>query len=171
MIKNISPILKTVAPILDAALKGDFRTIAANFIEKNVSKEDKNKHINEYLNSTEGLHFVRELDKNFSKELELLGIDSQFLLAQVIVKKEQKPQRSDTMNPLKNIQFIISVLFILFYFGMLGAMFFVEVSDTYNMKQGGNSLLDELQILFGVMTAGVGQILSYWFGGLLGKPK
>jgi len=31
--------------------------------------------------------------------------------------------------------------------------------------------MGELQILFGVLTAGVGQILSYWFGGAFGKRE
>ncbi|MCP8688402.1 hypothetical protein [Marinobacterium sedimentorum] len=52
---------------------------------------------------------------------------------------------------------------------MLWAIFAVEISDDMNMRSGENSLMDQLQILFGVLTAGVVQILSYWFGGVLGK--
>jgi protein-S-isoprenylcysteine O-methyltransferase Ste14 len=62
-------------------------------------------------------------------------------------------------------QMILSILFLVFYFGMVGSIFAVEVSDTLNMKKGENSLTGELQILFGVLTAGVGQVLSYWFNG------
>ncbi len=47
---------------------------------------------------------------------------------------------------------------------MIASIFLVEASDTINMNKGENSLLGELQILFGVLTAGVGQVLSYWFG-------
>ena len=47
----------------------------------------------------------------------------------------------------------------------------VEASDTINMKKGDNSLIGEIQILFGVLTAGVGQILGYWFGGTVYKRE
>jgi hypothetical protein len=52
---------------------------------------------------------------------------------------------------------------------MLAAIFYVEVSDNLNMAKGDNSLMGEMKIMFGVLTAGLGQILSFWFGGLLGK--
>lgn len=54
---------------------------------------------------------------------------------------------------------------------MLAAIFAVEASDTVNMQKGENSLMGELQILFGVLTAGVGQILSFWFGNVLKKKE
>jgi hypothetical protein len=66
-------------------------------------------------------------------------------------------------------QVIISALFLSAYFLMMAGIFYVEISDDLNMKTGNNSLMDQLQILFGVLTAGVVQILSYWFGGALGK--
>jgi len=61
-------------------------------------------------------------------------------------------------------QMMISVIFLVLYFVILFAVFFTEASDSLNMKQSENSLLGELQILLGVLTAGVGQILSFWFG-------
>lgn len=61
-------------------------------------------------------------------------------------------------------QIIISTLFLVAYFSLLGAIFYVEVSDSLNMMKGENSLMGEFQILFGVLTAGVGQIFGFWFG-------
>lgn len=46
---------------------------------------------------------------------------------------------------------------------MMGAIFYVEFSDTLNMKQGENSLMGEAKILLGAMTAGTAQILNFWF--------
>ena len=46
---------------------------------------------------------------------------------------------------------------------MLAALLTVEISDDLNMVKGENSLLNEIEILLGVLTAGVGQVLSYWF--------
>jgi hypothetical protein len=52
---------------------------------------------------------------------------------------------------------------LLCYFAILGGIFWVEVSDNVNMLEGENSLMGELKILVGVMTAAVGNILHYWF--------
>ncbi|WP_128755293.1 hypothetical protein [Aquimarina sediminis] len=65
------------------------------------------------------------------------------------------------------IQFIISFLFIIGYMILVTIILVVEISDTLNMKAGGNSMMGELKILLGVLTGGVGQILNYWFN----KPK
>jgi hypothetical protein len=59
---------------------------------------------------------------------------------------------------------MMSVLFLIAYFSMLGAIIYIESSDTINMKQGENSMMNELQILFGAITAGLGQVINYWFG-------
>lgn len=61
------------------------------------------------------------------------------------------------------VRIIITLLFLLCYFAILGAIFWVEVSDNVNMLEGENSLMGELKILVGVMTAAVGNILHYWF--------
>lgn len=76
----------------------------------------------------------------------------------------KKGGRKDVMgNNLKyKFQVVISILFLFAYFGMLSAMFFVEVSDTMNMVKGENSLMSLLEVLLGVLTAGVGQVLNYW---------
>lgn len=65
-------------------------------------------------------------------------------------------------NMIYTFQVVISILFLIAYFAMLSAMFFVEVSDTLNMVKGENSLMSLLEVLLGVLTAGVGQILNYW---------
>ena len=64
---------------------------------------------------------------------------------------------------ITRIQFIISLIFLLGYLLLLGITLFAEVSDTLNMKKGENSMHGELQILLGVLTGAVGQILNFWF--------
>lgn len=58
---------------------------------------------------------------------------------------------------------MLSLIFILGYLAMMGTIFYVEFSDTLNMKQGENSLMGEAKILLGAMTAGTAQILNFWF--------
>ncbi len=78
---------------------------------------------------------------------------------------DEKTQSTKSITRQHHIspQLIISILFILAYFLMLGAILYIESSDTINMEKGENSMIDELQILFGAITAGVGQVLNYWF--------
>lgn len=64
---------------------------------------------------------------------------------------------------IRRVQFVFSLLFIVGYIGLIAAILYVEVSDTLNMKKGANSMMGELKILMGVLTAGVAQILNFWF--------
>lgn len=169
--KKINPIFKSVAPSLNSALQGNFQEIAMDFIAKNTSGNSE-KNLNDYFKSSEGLHRIKELDKKFSKELDILGVDPKFLVeevAEVAIKKEKNYEMNSSNVKKTTPQVVISLIFILFYFSMVIAIFFVEIDDNLNMEKGENSMLDELQILLGVMTAGLGQILSYWFGAFLGK--
>ena len=62
------------------------------------------------------------------------------------------------------VQFIISLIFLTGYLALLGIILYAELSDDLNMQKGENSMQGELQILLGVLTGAVGQILSFWFG-------
>jgi len=73
-------------------------------------------------------------------------------------------------------QVSITMVFLLAYFSALAFMFYAEASTEFAVgmykDKDGNivaqtaDLLDELKILLGVLTAGVPQILSFWFGGM-----
>jgi uncharacterized protein YcbK (DUF882 family)/protein-S-isoprenylcysteine O-methyltransferase Ste14 len=43
-------------------------------------------------------------------------------------------------------------------------MFWVEASDSLNMKKSENSFLNELDMLLGIIVAAMGQIVYFWFG-------
>ncbi len=64
---------------------------------------------------------------------------------------------------IRKIQFILSMLFLLSYLVLIGIILSVEVSDTTNMVKGENSMMGELKVLLGVLTAAVGQVLNFWF--------
>ena len=64
---------------------------------------------------------------------------------------------------VRKIQFVLSLLFLLSYLALVGIILFVEVSDTTNMVKGENSMMGELKVLLGVLTAAVGQVLNFWF--------
>jgi hypothetical protein len=170
-VKEIQDIIQYIAPTLASALRGPFSGVALNFMTTHFVKDgsldaDKSKNaIAELLNDHENLQKIKELDKLFKKEMSNLDIDV------FSVEKDNAQNTKDTNSINYNPQIILSSLFFIAYFLMLSALFFVEVSDTLNMHKGENSLMGEMQIMFGVLTAGLGQILSFWFGGLLGKKN
>lgn len=161
--------LQSIAPTLASALRGPFAGVAVKDIKDIVMEDMKDKHmsseeiINEIFNDAKALQMVKELDKKFLKEMEELEVDV-FYLEEEKKRKKEKMEKKE-----KDPQMVISVIFLLAYFLMLAAIFIIEISDDANMVRGENSLMGELQILFGVLTAGVAQILSFWFGGVLKK--
>jgi hypothetical protein len=167
--RKIQSIIQHIAPTLASALSGPFSGVALKFISTNLLKDeqlngvDPEAAILALLNDHESLKKVQGLEELFKQEMISLQVD--------VFSLENKTDQTTKESGATNLkpQILISVLFLIAYFLMLTAIFTIEVSDTLNMKQGGNSLMGELQILFGVLTAGVGQILSFWFGGLLGK--
>ena len=163
-------ILSNTAPTLTAALKGPFAEIANNYIiETLTGKTDHNgkpsdEMVGELITTSENLNTLKTVDTKFAQEMKRLNVDVFSL--NYPDERDQRPSRTP-MNP----QMILSIVFICFYFLIVSAFFYVEVDDNLNTVKGENSLIGELQILIGVLTAGVGQILSYWFGGIIGRDK
>lgn len=64
---------------------------------------------------------------------------------------------------IRKIQFILSLLFLIGYLVLIVIVLTVEVSDSFNIHKGENSLIGEINILLGVLTGAVAQILNFWF--------
>ena len=167
--KEIKALIEHIAPTLASALGGPFAGVATKFIKDNLVGDsisdgrNSEEVINDLLNDSKNLQIIKDIDQQFKLEMQKLDVDVFSL--ELADKNDARGLVKTSHNP----QIIISILFLGSYFLMLAAIFVVEASDTINMMQGENSLMGELQILFGVLTAGVGQILSFWFGGVLGK--
>jgi hypothetical protein len=167
--KQIKDILQHIAPTLASALGGPFSGTAMAFMSDRLFEEpiaDEQSfagRMKELLNNPGHMQKVKEIDRQFAQEMKQLNIDLRALEA------NDRQATASTVTRNNKPQVIISLVFLSVYFLMLSSIFYVEVSDTLNMRKGENSLMGELQILFGVLTAGVGQILSYWFGGVFVK--
>ena len=61
------------------------------------------------------------------------------------------------------MQKLLSLIIVIGYFALLGAIIYIEASDNLNMAQGQNSFMDIIKILIGVLTAVVTKIVYYWF--------
>ena len=167
--KELKDIIQHIAPTLASALGGPFAGVANKFITDNLvgdnisSEKSPKETLSNLLDDPKKLQKIKDLDQEFMLEMQKLDIDVFSL--EINDRMDSECKAKTNQRP----QIIISTLFLVAYFLMLTAIFAVEASDTINMTKGENSLTGELQILFGVLTAGVGQVLSYWFGGVFGK--
>lgn len=170
-IQEIKNLVQHIAPTLASALGGPFYRVALTFIADNLITDRASDErstieiVTSLLNDAKQLQNIKSLDDQFKSEMKKLSVDVFALDTQN--KKNIPNIVSSTQRP----QIFLSALFLIAYFLMLAAIFVVEVSDSLNMVKGENSLMGELQILFGVLTAGVGQVLSYWFGGVFGRKE
>lgn len=172
-------ILTEIAPTLAAALAGPFDSVAARYITRKLDHEEilpgpkLDAFLKGVLDKPENLQKVRDIEDQFKLEMEKLNLD--------IFRLEQKEHTGARRMADKNVrpQIVLSITFILAYFVFLGGLFVAEVSPDFNpgMYQNaagewvrqGESLIDLFQVLLGVLTAGVTQVLNFWFGSLFGS--
>jgi len=165
-LKIVDEILAQIAPNLSLAFKGPFKGTAIKFILHKADLKPSDLSVDElillqtYVEDSLNYENLKAIDLEFSSRMVELGID---------LKRYEKPADSDvkikkesSIKSNSSAPLILSVILIAGYFLILGSIFFVEVSDNLNMKSGENSLMGEFKILLGVLTAGVGQTLSYW---------
>ncbi len=160
--EKVKALIQHIAPALTSGLEEPFAGIATTFIIGSLAVNETSDHENpesiilNLLQNPMNPERMTDIDQRFQKEMKKLGID---IFSHK--KNEIKKEKYNT-NATYRFQVIISIFFLIAYFSMLAGMFFVEVSDSMNMVKGENSLMNLLEILLGVLTAGVGQILNYW---------
>ena len=155
-------ILQHLTPTLATALRSPLAGMASQFILNSVDKSKQSNQnldlvLKDLVSSSQGMQKLKDINAKFDDELKSINID---IFA--IARNDQAPFQYES----KKYQVFFSIAFLTFYFLMIGVVFTVEVSDTLNMRIGENSLKGELTLLFGVLTAGVAQVLNYWFGGI-----
>tara|TARA_R110002153_G_C13332612_1_gene498563 strand:- start:3714 stop:4223 length:510 start_codon:yes stop_codon:yes gene_type:complete len=159
---NWQEIVKSIAPTLGTALGGPMGGAATKFIaEKLLGNPDAT--TGEVKNAvlwapTEQLVKLKALDLQFERDMKALDID--------VFELESKDRDSARGLYKVNIwpQIALSAIFIVGYFGILYMLFSGEVSISESQR-------DVVNILLGVLTAAVPQILSFWFGSSLGSKE
>ncbi|MEM6406371.1 MAG: hypothetical protein AAF669_07275 [Pseudomonadota bacterium] len=159
-------LLRSIAPTLAQVLDSPFHPLATKYIRNHLpdalvdAKAEDEAQIQALLSEPAGLHALKNLDQQFASEIKRLELN--------VRSVDDAKRTSLTVKPLKDSiltpQFLLSLLFVGAYFCVVITMFAIESSDQVNMRKGENSFMNELQILLGALTAGVGQVLSFWFG-------
>ena len=163
--QNIIPLLRPITPTLARVLDGPFHALAHKYIinhlpdDLSLDSADDEAQLQALLADPAGLQALKSMDGQFAAEIKSLGLDIPSTSNQPVIHSILSAKKLRT-NP----QFLLSLTFIAAYFCIVIVMFLVESSDTINTHKSENSFMGELQILLGALTAGIGQILSYWFG-------
>lgn len=157
---NWKDIVKSVAPVLGTALGGPFGGMATKFLaNKLTGDENAGEDVMEEMvnNANPDLMFkIKELDKDFKLEMRRIGLQEE----QLIVEDRKDARKLFSVD--KRPQIILSGIFIVGYFTLVWAM----VTGNFEIPQDQGVLVTTLM---GVLTAGVANIMQFWFGSSSGS--
>jgi len=155
-------IVKTVAPTIGVALGGPMGGAATKFLTDKLlgNSGGDAQDVESFIMgaSPKDLAALKKLDHEFKLEMKALSID--------VFELEAKDRDSARGLFKVNIwpQIVLSAIFITGYFAILYMLFSGGVAISESMR-------DVVNILLGVLTAAVPQILSFWFGSSLGSKE
>jgi len=157
-------ILSSVAPMLGTAIGGPFGGMATDFLLDAFS-DDEEVNTKEELEakiakaSPQTLIKLRELNNEFATNMKRLGIKEKDLAA-----KDRADARAMGINTTLVPQMIISTIFIL-AFAVILYTTFTGLSD---MSPTQSTIVN---ILLGILSAGVVQVMNFWFGSSSGSKE
>lgn len=153
-------IVASVAPVLGTALGGPFGGMAAKFLSgKLTGKEDTPEDELETLVTNANpdlLYKIKELDADFKVEMERLGLKKE----QLVVEDRKDARKLFSVD--KRPQIILSGVFVIGYFILVYAL----ITGGFTVDPSQTALV---ATLIGVLTAGVSNIMQFWFGSSSGS--
>lgn len=162
---NLKGILKTVAPALGAAIGGPFGGIAGKLIASKLGK-DEPKSENDLLRMVQGalgdpeqVLKLKEAGEAFEIRMRELDVD---VFALEI--DDRKNARDNGAKVSFWPQIVISSIFILSF----SVICYVVFSG---MAQLEGESKDVIVYLLGILSAGVTQIMNFWFGSSMGSKE
>lgn len=160
--KSWKAIVANFAPTVAAALGGPLAGTATKFLASQLLGDENAKDAAieaALLSATPAdLAKLKEIDNNFALEMSKLDVD----VFKLEIDDRQGARDLAKLNMWPQIS--LSALFIGGYFSLIFMLFSGEVVISENIKDMGN-------ILLGVLTASVPQIMSFWFGSSSGSKE
>lgn len=149
-------ILAGVAPTIATALGGPLAGAATKHLAAALlgDKDAKAGQIEGAILSAtpDDLLNLRKIDNDFKLKMQQVGVD-----VYKISVDDRKDARGMAVKTSMAPQCVLSVIFIGGYFGLLYMLFGGHISID-------DSLRDMANVLIGVMTANIPQIMAFWFG-------
>lgn len=156
-------ILKTVAPILGTAIGGPFGGMASKFLieklggDENTTEDQMQEMIEKA--SPETLMKLKTIDNEFKVKMKELGLKEKDLAAE-----DRKDARAMGIKTTLLPQMIISVIFITAF----AIILYTAFTGLADMSPTQNTIVN---ILLGILSAGVVQVMNFWFGSSSGSKE
>lgn len=148
-------ILGSIAPALATVVGGPMAGTAMKFLSnKLLGKEDATEEelSQAIMGATpEQLAKIKQIDADFKVQMEQIGVD--IFALEIDDKKDARALAKLNMWP----QVILSVIFIGGYFSIVALLINGKITIP-------NEQLQIVTVLIGVLTAGVANIMQFWFG-------
>jgi len=157
-------ILSTVAPILGTAIGGPFGGMATDFLLDAFGDDDE-VNTQEELEakiakaSPETLLKLKQLNSDFQTKMKELGLKEKDLILKDIANA-----RSMGINTTLVPQMIISVIFITAF----AVILYTAFTGLTEMEETQKTIVN---ILLGILSAGVVQVMNFWFGSSSGSKE
>lgn len=153
-------IVASIAPVLGTALGGPFGGMATKFLAgKLVGDENAGEDVMEEMinNANPDLMFkIKELDADFKVEMKRIGLEEK----QLVVDDRKDARKLFSVD--KRPQIVLSGIFIGGYFVLVYAL----ITGEFKVESSQVALVSTL---IGVLTAGVANIMQFWFGSSSGS--
>ena len=147
-------VISTVAPTLGAALGGPLGALAGNVVAAALGGKDVEQALIEQKPET--LLALRRAEQDFQLKLEELGVERDRI--EMADRASARELGKVNLKP----QMILSALFI-------GGYFAIIIAVLLGALQTDGSEREYMVALLGVLTAGIPQILAFWFGSTAGS--
>ena len=161
-------IVKTIAPVLGTALGGPFGGMAAKAIgaailgpeSKDLPLPDLEAQIEKAIaDDKNALLALKKADQEFEKEMKTLGVDIKKIDAEDRASARQMATQT-TLRP----QIILASIYVLAFAGILFIVFAGHV-------QLEGSQADMANVLLGMLSFGLAQIMNFFFGSSSGSKE
>ena len=155
-------LLKAVAPVLGGAIGGPFGSMAVNALidgmDDDVTTESQMKKAVQNA-SPETLAKLKQIDAEFKVIMKELGVKEKDIAA-----KDRDGARNMGIQTTLLPQMIISIIFI--------TAFAVILYTTFTgLTEMGETQKTIVNILLGILSAGVVQVMNFWFGSSSGSKE
>jgi len=157
---NWKDIVKSVAPVLGGALGGPFGSMASKWLAGTLLGDENAGEgaLEEAINAANPDTFLklRELDADFKVEMKRIGLEEK----QLVVEDRKDARKLFSVD--KRPQIILSGVFIGGYFILVYSL----ITGGFEIDPSQTALV---ATLIGVLTAGVSNIMQFWFGSSSGS--
>ena len=156
---NWKELVGNVAPILGTALGGPFGGMAGKWLAGELGVEEEKLEETVAHADPELMLKIKGLDNNFKTKMAELGLKTEQLHA-----SDRGSARNMAINTTLMPQAIISCVFIVGFIVVLYAVF----TGAVELK---GSMLNMANILIGILSAGIMQIMNFFFGSSSGSKE